>query len=179
MEAAFSLRARCWVLVAAVTALGGCGSGIPREALALRPRTLEQRQMQARHFPTGDEKMILSASAGLLQDLGYTIDDSETDLGLIVASKEREAVDAGQVIGAVLVSILTGSSVPVDDPQRIRASVVTTPVTGEIVVRVTFQRTVWDNYGDVSRLEAVNDPQLYQEFFDKLSKAVFLTAHEI
>jgi len=46
-------------------------------------------------------------------------------------------------------------------------------------VRVTFQRIVWDEQGRVSRSESLEDPELYQEFFFKLSKAVFLEAHGI
>ncbi len=30
----------------------------------------------------------------------------------------------------------------------------------------------------ISRVELLDDPQFYQEFFDKLSKAVSLEAHE-
>jgi hypothetical protein len=46
-------------------------------------------------------------------------------------------------------------------------------------VRVTFQRVVWDNHRNVSRIETINEPKIYQEFFDKLAQSLFLEAHQI
>lgn len=157
----------------------GCAARIPRGALAMNPQTLEARQRSTRRFSTLDEARILTAGAGLLQDLGFVIDESETDLGLIVASKSRTAVDAGQVAAKIAWAVVLGVDVPIDASQTFRVSVVTRGVGDDIVLRVTFQRIVWDDKGRVSRLELLGDPKLYQEFFDKLSKAVFLEAHEI
>jgi len=158
----------------------GCNT-IPKSALSMSQTTIEDRQLQTRVFDTSEEEMILSASVSLLQDLGFNLDESESELGLLVSSKERDATEAGQVALALLVA-LGGSNMPIDSVQKIRASVVTSP-SGEnktrTAVRVTFQRVVWDTYGQISKREKLNDPEMYQEFFDKLSKAVFLEAHGI
>lgn len=162
--------------------LVGCTPRIPKEALELSPKSLENRQVQTRRFDTTDESSILSASAALLQDLGFNLDEAAPELGLILASKDRSAVEAGQVAAAVFVALLTGVATPTDKNQKFRASVVTRPI-GEnresIAVRVTFQRIVWNTQGQVSKREALDEPKMYQEFFDKLSKAVFLEAHEL
>jgi hypothetical protein len=69
---------------------------------------------------------------------------------------------------------------PVDRLQRIRASLVTRPAgKAEVAARVTFQRLVWNSDNELSRVEAVNDPAIYREFFDRLSQSVFLTAQGI
>ena len=52
-------------------------------------------------------------------------------------------------------------------------------VKGESIVRVTFQRIIFNDRGQVSLAEQITDPELYQKFYEKLSKAVFLEAHEI
>ena len=170
------------ILAVGIVLVAGCEQTIPKDALQLSPESLAQRQAQTRRFDTTDEALLLSASAAVLQDLGFNLDESETELGLIVASKDRDATEAGQIIGAVLIAVLTGVSVPVDQRQKIRASLITRPF-GEsgdkTAVRVTFQRVVWDTSGNVSKSEAMTDPEIYQKFFSKLSKSVFLEAHEI
>ena len=163
-----------------------CAQKIPKEALQLSPESLKNRQIQTRRFDT-DEKTMLSASAAVLQDLGFTIDESETELGVIACSKTRDATNAGQVVGAVVVAVLTGAVTPVDKEQLIRASVVTYPITIDetdkskcrTAVRVTFQRIVINTDGKATRRECINEPEIYQEFFDKLSQSVFLEAHDI
>ncbi len=171
--------------------LAGCVDRIPREALALSPESLQRRQSQTRIFDSADEVRMLAAAAGVLQDLGFTLDESETDLGVIVSSKRRDAMQADQVIRSVLTTLAGatmtfglywGASDAIDDVQVIRASLVSAP-TGEssdrIAVRITFQRIVWNTDGDISRREAIDDPLIYQEFFDALSTSVFLEAHRI
>lgn len=162
--------------------LPGCETGIPAEALALNEQSMEWRQMQSRKYETSDQRMILNASASLLQDIGFTIDETEGELGLLVASKERSAVDAGQIVGSIILGALTGAYVPTDRNQLFKASVVTRPI-GEnqesVVVRVTFQRIVWNDANQVSKIERINDEEMYLEFFSKLSKAIFLEDQQI
>ena len=161
----------------------GCEATIPKEALKMDGATLEFRKMQGRRFDTTDESKVIVASAGLLQDLGFNIDESETKLGLVVGSKARTAVDGGQVAAAIVFGALFGANIPTDKHQRIRVSVVTKkvgePSKQEVAVRVTFQRIVWNDQNQVSRLEALEDPKQYQEFFAALSKALFLAANDI
>ncbi len=167
--------------VIVVAVLSACQQGIPKDALDISQVTIEQRRLQSRMFDTPDEESVLSASAAVLQDLGFNIDESESDLGLIVASKDRSAVEADQVIGAVLLAIL-GIDMDIDTEQKIRVSLVTKPQ-GEknqkITVRVTFQRVVWDSAGRISKTEAIAEAGIYQEFFDKLATSMFLEAQQI
>lgn len=169
------------LLVPSVLIFQGCVDA-SKNALSMNKMTLEDRQLQTRLYETSDEVRILSAIASLLQDLGFNLDESETDLGLIVASKERDATDAGQVFLAVAIAAMGGGNTPIDKEQKIKVSIVTFPsgeTDGFTSVRVTFQRIVWNNYGQVSKLEKLNEPEMYQELFSKLSKAIFLEAHNL
>ncbi len=166
-------------LVALVVA--GCEASIPKEALQLTPYSLERRQMQTRVFETANEADLLTASAQLLQDLGFYIDESEVELGVVVASKERDATEADQVAVSILVGVLLGVAMPWDDKQKIRASVITRELKERngYAVRLTMQRIVWNTQNQISKTEPLDDPTMYQEFFAKLSKAVFLEAQEL
>ena len=164
----------------------GCATTIPREALQLSPESLKLRQLQTKRFDT-NEKELLTSSASLLQDLGFTIEETASELGLITSSKRRDATSAGQIVGAIVVALLTGAPTPIDKEQLIRASVVTHPINidekdkskNQTAVRVTFQRVVTDTQGKVTRRECIIEEPIYIEFYDKLSKSLFLEAHDI
>ena len=49
---------------------------------------------------------------------------------------------------------------------------------GAYVVRATFQRIVTRTDNSVY-VESIKDPELYQEFFDKLSKSIFIEAQKL
>jgi hypothetical protein len=161
--------------------LVGCVPQVPPDAFTLQPEALSLRRLQTRKFDTSDEKEILRASLGVLQDLGFEIDEAQSKLGVLVGSKDRDATDAMQITANIAIAVFAGGEAsPVDRNQKIRVSLVTHVLSPrESQVRVTFQRTVWDTQGNISRAESLTDPELYQEFFSKLSKALFLEAHGI
>ena len=171
--------------LATLATLAGCAT-IPDDALALSPESLQLRQLQTRRIDGIDEKKLLAAAAGVLQDLGFNIDESETRLGVIVASKDRSAITGTQIAGAI-VAAMFGITTPVDKTQNIRVSLVTrpavssdgVPLSDSHLLRITIQRIVRDTYGQITRVEAIEEPEIYQAFFDRLSKSVFLEVQGI
>lgn len=117
--------------------------------------SLEQRASQTRRFDTTDRALLLQSCLGALQDLGFTIGETQAQLGVVVATKAA----GGQVRAQVVVR-------QAPDP---RAS----------TVRVSFQRVVFAPGAMLPRGEALDDPLLYQGFFEKVAQSAFLTAHEI
>ena len=171
-------------LVAYAVIAAGCQTTVPEDALTLSANSMQRRQLQTRKFEGVSERDILAASAGVLQDLGFNIDESETRLGVIVASKQRSAVEPLQVVASVTLALLArGASMDIDKTQKIRVSLVTRPASDQgektFFVRVTFQRIVWNTRKAITHIEAVDSPEIYQEFFEKLSKSVFLEAQKI
>jgi len=168
-------------LLVCLAILPACAE-LPTDAFKLTPTTLQERQMQSRQYPTLDNKLLLSAGAGVLQDLGYSIDESNTSLGVLTASKRADATSGGQIAGAILLALLTGTVSPTDKEQKIRICLVIQPALADeksSVARITMQRVVWNTQGQISRVESITAPELYQAFYDKLSKATFLQANQI
>lgn len=127
---------------------------------------------------TMDEKTLLSASADVLQNLGFNINKSENEPGVIVCSRKRDATNPRQVVGAAVVVLLTGVMPPIDKEQWIRASLLTRPIQIHETdpskclteVRITFQRIVSNSQGQITRRESINEVRVCQEFFDKLAQ---------
>jgi hypothetical protein len=182
--------------------LGGLLSGCVQPMLKvesffeLTPESTQNRALQTRMFETSNEKELLSASAAVLQDLGFQIEEVAKEVGVLRAAKERGAREYGQEILQGFIFALTTASIiiggeiiliPVDVHQQINATLVTrrsTTDASRFSVRVVFHRSVWQGEGDSTppgqqSLEMIVDAKIYQQFFAKLSKSVFLEAHKI
>ena len=167
------------ILILIILMLFACQKGVPREALMFTPESLADRQLQTRIFETNHEGKLLEASAAVLQDLGFTIDESEVKCGVIVCSKDRNVAEFYDV-GLSIIASLFFIDYEYAVRQKVLASLVTRPLEeNRIAVRITFQHLVWDTKKELIKNERVNEPEIYQEFFSKLSKSVFLTAQEI
>lgn len=165
----------------AMASFTGC-TGVPKDALKLNSSTLELRQLQTREYQTNNDTKILSASIGILQDLGFTINESEKRLGVITASKTRDATEAGQVAGAIAVALLGGGAIEIDKIQKIRAAIVVNKSQvkkNSYSVRVSFQRIVTGTRGSITKVQTIIEPDIYQKFFNKLSQSIFLQGHNI
>lgn len=183
-------KSRFFLLVAIVLlclGLVGCET-IPKGFLKPSEAFLENRQLQIRQYDTTNQEQIMSSVAGVLQDLGFTLDNSETKLGFVAASKKADATSGGQMAGAFFLDMLAalgggrGTAMQnCDKEQVVKACVITKPSLGEgkSVVRVTFQRIVWNMNNQISKVETINDPEIYQKFYESLSKAIFLEAQKI
>ena len=176
------------LLPAAVLLLLAACETIPEDAFRLSESAVETRQIQTREYDGVTDIEILSASTAVLQDLGYAIDEIEKELGVLSASKRADASDdletAGKIMLDVADCLLTflfgcenDSYQSSKDVQDIKLTLVVLPdLESESAhsVRVTMQRVGGARSGEIYAQETVNDAAVYQAFFDKLSKSVFL-----
>jgi len=186
----------------ALSLLAGCASREKaQDFFQLTEESPRHKAAQTRYFETSGETELLSASAAVLQDLGFQITESAREVGFLRASKERGAREYGQEIARFFTALLStvgflgGANtlvvLPVDLHQQINAALVARPLDeagSRHEVRILFYRLVWKSdgqSGDQSippgeqRMEMIRDPRIYQRFFARLSKAVFLEAHKI
>jgi len=136
--------------------LAGCAPTPQQQEMALRPAApVEQlRALDSRRFDTTNQQLMLTAIVGVLQDLGFTIEETQTSLGIVVGSR----IAAG----------------------RVRAQVSLLPAGSQsVTVRATFQRMVPRPGAMLPVGERISDAEVYRGFFDKLSQSIFLTAHDI
>ncbi len=171
-------------------ALAGCEVARPTTFFQLAPEAPAHKAAQTRFFETKDQDELLSASAAALQDLGFHVEESVRGLGFLRAAKERSALESDQKIGRVFLFILSLGYVlrPIDLQQQIAATLVARPSDAQGTrheVRIVFHRVVWKGDGAFERnhvppgeqrMEMIRDPLIYQQFFARLSKAVFLEA---
>ncbi len=178
---------RIAAFVSACLILTGCMS-MPLDILKSPADAVQKRELQSRAYATTDENKMITSAAMALQDMEFTLDDSETSLGVVLASKDRSAVSAGQVTAAVMLDVLAAAGGgysnaygTTDKQQKIRASVVTklSEDRSKVIVRTVFQKLVWNQMGQLSRVETLKDATMYQGFYDKLSKSVFLEEQKI
>lgn len=183
---ASSERRGLGVVVALALLLPGC---LPPPAPP--PTQLEVREYQTRTFDTADTALVMKAMLNALQDDGYVVKNAVVELGLITAAKEsdlapgRSGAGGGNIFGG-LGSIIIGGTGPggvvvgsQHDPTYPKTEV--RDFTGNVSafgqqtkVRVSFQRKVLDNRGDVVEVEPISDLEFYQTFFSRMDKSLFL-----
>ena len=173
-------------------AIAGCVT-MPKGFLKPDKNALQIRQMEMRQYDTKDEEKIVKSVAGVLQDIGFILESSETKLGFVAAAKRADAKNAAQITTAVACDALgiaaacfgapcyTNAVSRCDKEQLVKASIIVQPSLdgSKIIVRATFQRVVWNMAGQINKIETINDVLTYQKFYDALSKSIFLEAQNI
>jgi hypothetical protein len=171
------------LLLSAALALGlaACAPQNPNWAneLALRagaprPDAPLIRERQSTRLKLRDEVALLSEVTQVLQDLGYTVEESAPELGVLAGSKERDATEAGQVAAQIAVTVglaLLGVRYqPIwDKDQLIRVTVSTLPqpAQGDVRLRVSFERIVVNNPGQ-ARAEMLDGAEFSHGFFQQV-----------
>lgn len=173
------------IACSAAVFLAGCVT-LPPNAFVVSQEQLARRQIETRRYDGIKEENLLIASSNVLQDMGFSLDNSETKLGLLSASKQRDATHGGEIAAAIIIALLGGGATPISKDQTIRVALVVRPVRATSdnnpvdghFVRVTFQRIV-RRTDNSTYAETLNEKELYEGFFEKLSKSVFLEAQKI
>jgi hypothetical protein len=149
--------------------------------LRLDHSSLEQRQIQIREFDS-DQKTLVQGCINVLQDIGFKIDNTEDQLGFIQGSRVIEDVEEKGLMSFITkissyISSALGKPVPNQNKTKVLATIVISPATNKSeVVRVTFIKTKTRAHGIESDYESVIQADIYQAFFSKLNKSLFLEA---
>lgn len=140
---------------------------------------LEKRQMQTREYNTSDKTMVMKAMLNVLQDDGFIINNANPLLGCITAIKEYDGRTNNDEISREFGMTSMGvkfsgiSSVVVD------ANANVTDFGGSVRVRMTFKMKLLNAYASVSKVNDVESPEYYKNFFAKVDKAIYLQKQKI
>ena len=137
---------------------------------------LEMRQMQTREFETSETTMVLQAMLNVLQDEGYIVQQVNSEIGFFNATKMMDTEDtfaktwgtfwwgpSGQWIENTVIDCTANVS---QFGERTR-------------VRTNFQLKQMNNKGGVDKVQTMDDPKFYQDFFTKVDKGIFLEKEQI
>jgi len=149
--------------------------GAPRtDAAAVRER-------QSTRLSGVTEQRVLLEVTQVLQDLGFTIEESSARYGVLAGSKDRDATETGEVVAQVALTVglaLLGVHYnPVwDTDQVIRATVTTRPLgLSDVELRVSFERVVTNNQS-VSRAEELTQHEFSAGFFERVRSGLARSA---
>ncbi len=161
----------------------------------LNPTSAVDLETQTRDFQTHDQEAVFLASASVLQDMGFKVTGGEREFGLLMGEKTAEVMGAGTahavgeaalVTVTVILSLLIGEDVVTDLPeqvaQRIHVNLLVSAAKDDArnatEVRISLDRDMLYDHGGMIP-DHTELPRVYQEFFDKLSKAVYLEGEQL
>jgi len=157
-------------LAAGALALCLAGCAMPGQQ-GVQQTQLQEREYQTRLFDTTDQKAVMKALLGALQDDGFVISQANTDLGLLSAQKEVEVKNEGE---AFLSTLLAGSEATYQNNAIMEATANVSAFGQQTRVRLNVVQKVMDNKGGVMDVRPVSDQKFYQDFFETVSKSLFI-----
>lgn len=170
------MSARIFLVIISLV-LSGCADPDWANKMALevgapRADAAAVRERQIALFHNVTEQRLLLEGTQVLQDLGFTIEESASQYGVLAGSKDRDAVEAPEVAGQIALMVglaLLGQhyNPTWDQDQVIRATLTTRPVEDAVRMRVSFERIVTTNTG-ISRAEELDAPEFSTGFFEQV-----------
>lgn len=140
------------------------------------PTQLQIREIQTREFATCDTKLVMKSMMNVLQDEGFIIKNAVVDLGLLSAEKN---IDVENRAEAIFAAMFVGPQARWSKYQILEASANVSEFGPKTRIRINFQIKTLDNFGCPKDVITLNDPCYYQEFFEKVSKGIFIQEQDI
>lgn len=166
------------IAVATAILAQGCASAANAQRLPVTPMGV--REVQTRFFDGVSSTTAMKAVIDTLQDGGFTIDRTDSALGLIVGTRQNiHRPSSDQKALKYLAVGLTyglaalfpwGKSLAVE----VEASVNVTAIDDGVRVRVALQRRTLDKNGRAEKSEALTEGILYQDLFELLGRSLFV-----
>jgi hypothetical protein len=132
---------------------------------------LQIREIQTRELETSDKKLVMKSIMNVLQDEGFIIKNAVADVGLLSAEKN---IDIENHTKAFLAKAFVGPHARWSKQQVLEASAHLSEFGKKTRVRINCQIKTLDNFGQPREVVTIMNSLYYQDFFDKVSKGVFI-----
>ena len=158
----------------------------------LNPTDPADLAIQSRRFESNAKDVVLNGCLSVLQDMGYNISSGNRQMGLVVASRKAEVLppgighavaEAAVVVTTIILSLLSGQDMVTDLPEQVEQTIfvsllVSVESESQTRVRLSIDRDMLYDNGRVIP-DHTELPLVYEDFFEKLARAVFLEAHQL
>ena len=160
-----------FLLIALGLFITGCSSG---------PEKTQKSQLQIREFQTRSYQdvkpmMVMKAMLNVLQDEGFIVKNAVPELGLLTAVKETDI----EVKRKSFLSSLFSGDPRWDKNSVIEVSCNVSDYGYASKVRVNFKRKILDNKGGFVKIEQIDEQKFYQNFFNRVSKSIFIQRQDL
>jgi ribosomal protein S8 len=159
----------------AVDATAGAAGSLFKKKPKVKSQ-LEMRQMQTREFETSETTMVLQAMLNVLQDEGYIVQQVNSDIGFFNATK---VMDTEDTFAKTWGTFWWGPSGQWIENTVIDCTANVSQFGEKTRVRTNFQLKQMNNKGGVDKVQTMDDPKFYQDFFTKVDKGIFLEKEQI
>lgn len=150
--------------------LGGCTNNLkPPEPKQMSQ--LEWRTLQTKSFETSNNLSVMKALIASLQDEGFIIESTDSQLGLISAVKEITETDEKD---KAFQEFWVGKATGYQTSKRITASCTVATIGKETKVRVNLTAKGMTESGGSLWSQPIDNPEVYQNIFSKIDKSIFL-----
>jgi hypothetical protein len=159
----------------AVDATVGAAGSLFKEKPKVKSQ-LEIRQMQTREFETPDTTLVLKAMLNVLQDDGFIVQQVNPEIGFFNATKMMDTEDT---LAKTWGTFWWGPSAQWIENTVIDCTANVSQFGEKTRVRTNYQLKQMNNKGGVEKVEIIDDPKFYQEFFTKVDKGIFIEKEQI
>jgi hypothetical protein len=157
-----------------LAALASTGSATGGGAPAMTP--LQIREYQTRSFDTQDAKPVMKALLNVLMDEGYIVKEANVELGVLGAARELNIEDKGK---AFMSRLILGGNARWDKNSIVEVTANFSLRGDRTRVRASVQLKTVDNKGLALKIRVMDDEALYQEFFAKVDKGIFIEKEKL
>ncbi|MGC8791494.1 MAG: hypothetical protein ACP5PO_08340 [Desulfurella sp.] len=144
----------------------------PNINLAESVSTFKIRSYQTRTYDTTNTKMVLKAMVNALQDEGFVIKVLNTDMGLITAERTFQTINKAQ-------QFWYGVQYGYDVATIVEGNISVDQFGNQTKVRANFIKKVVNTKGGITKVNQIEDPKLYQEFFAQAQKSIFIEKEKV